>query len=147
MERNFNLLIPQKLIKKYNSLMDVDFLDYQINDIPRYSLIDCWGIDCGGGYEVDLKVCSSDDGDPLWCEAVLFYKGSERACTEVYDNLCGDWGLYCDGISFCIHVDELPTAKEIFRISADGGDTWTEQWLTDEEAREESKTYICELTK
>lgn len=33
----------------------------------------------------------------------------------------------------------------LYRISADGGSTWTEQWLTDEEANEEGKHYVCVL--
>jgi len=37
--------------------------------------------------------------------------------------------------------------KHIYRISADGGNTWTEQWLTEEEAKEEEKKYICERIK
>lgn len=35
----------------------------------------------------------------------------------------------------------------LYRISADGGNTWTEQWMTEEEAREEEKNYICERIK
>lgn len=37
------------------------------------------------------------------------------------------------------------TRMHLYRISADGGNTWTEQWLTDEEANDERKCYICEL--
>ena len=40
-------------------------------------------IDAESKLEADVKVCSSDDGDPLWCEAVLFEDGSEVECTEM----------------------------------------------------------------
>ena len=32
----------------------------------------------------------------------------------------------------------------LYRISRDGGVTWTEQWLTDNEAKEEGKEHLCE---
>lgn len=32
----------------------------------------------------------------------------------------------------------------LYRISSDGGITWTEQWCTDIEAAEECKDHLCE---
>lgn len=104
MEKHFDLFIPRDVAKKYNSLMSIDTLDYENNDIPRYSTIASWNVNCGDGYEVDLKVCSSDNGDPLWCEAVLFKDGSERSCTDIEEVLDGDWELCTDDIYFNIHV-------------------------------------------
>ena len=103
-EKDYDLIISEATIHKYNSLMSVKSLDYEHNDMPRYETIASWTVDFGDGYEIDLKVCSSDDGDPLWCEAVLFKDGCERSCTDVEEVLNGDWNLNADGISFNLHV-------------------------------------------
>lgn len=104
MTKDYDLIIPETIINKYNNLMSVETLDYDQNNIPRYETIASWTANFGNGYEVDLKVCSSDNGDPLWCEAVLFKDGCERSCTDVEEVLNGDWDLNADGISFNLHV-------------------------------------------
>ena len=104
MIKKCELAIPKSIINKYNNLMSVETLNYEQNDIPRYETIESWTVNFGNGYEVDLKVCSSDYGNPLWCEAVLFKDGCERSCTDVEEVLDGDWYLNADGISFNLHV-------------------------------------------
>lgn len=52
-------------IEECDSLMNVDELDYEKNDIPRFSTIERWTADYGNQYEIDLKVCSGSNGDPL----------------------------------------------------------------------------------
>lgn len=104
MIKKCELAIPKSIINKYNNLMSVETLNYEQNDIPRYETIESWTVNFGNGYEADLKVCSSDYGDPLWCEAVLFKDGYERSCTDAEEMLDGDWDLNADGISFNLHV-------------------------------------------
>ena len=104
MTKDYDLIIPKITINKYNNLMSVKTLDYEQNNIPRYGIIASWTVNFGDGYEVDLKLCSSDNGEPLWCEAVLFKDGCERNCTDVEEVLNGDWELNADGILFNLHV-------------------------------------------
>lgn len=61
------LCIPKETVEEYNRLMrpDSGTLDYIENDIPRYATIAEWTVKLGNGFEVDIKVCSSNDGDPL----------------------------------------------------------------------------------
>lgn len=81
------ILVRPEILRAYEELMSCETLDYEKHDIQRYSTIKSWAVDFGEGYEADVKVCSSNDGDPLWCEAVLFKNGSEVACSEVCDTL------------------------------------------------------------
>lgn len=101
---NLTLAISSEEIDKYNHLMMINELDYKKNDIPRYSTINSWTVDAGNGYEIDLKVCSSDDGDPFWCEAVLFLNGSELACSDVEAKLDGVWELETNENCFVLNV-------------------------------------------
>lgn len=72
----------------------------------RSSTIKSWSVDFGGGYAIDLKVCSSGLTDPLWCEAVLFLNGCECGCTDVEDDLLGDWELQDGDNRFILKVME-----------------------------------------
>ena len=61
------------------------------------------------GYEMDIKLCgvSYDENQPTnlpWCEAVLFWKGSEIACSEVCDEFFGEWALEYNGVTFMVDV-------------------------------------------
>lgn len=102
--RKLALAIPAEQIDKYNSLMSVDRLDYKENNIPRFAAVDSWTVNAGDGYEIDVKVCSSDDGDSLWCEAVLFLDGCEQDCSDVECKLDGEWELEANGICFKLAV-------------------------------------------
>lgn len=102
--RELQLTIPAAQIDEYNRLMSVDELDYDAHDIERYSTVDSWTVNAGDGYEIDVKVCSSNDGDPLWCEAVLFLNGCEQACSDVEDELDGEWQLEASGACFVLNV-------------------------------------------
>lgn len=88
------LTISKQDMESYRKMMTADDLDYGEYGISRYSTVKSWAVDFGNGYEMDLKVCSGDSGEPLWCEAVLFKNGCEVECSEVYDNLEGVWGLF-----------------------------------------------------
>lgn len=98
------LTIAKEDAEKYNRLMQCESIDYAANNIARYSTVCCWGISFGDGYEADLKVCSSDWNTPLWCEVVLFKDGSEIGCTDVFDDLTGEWVLVAQGKTFVLSV-------------------------------------------
>ena len=96
--------IPKEDADKYNRWMQADQVDYEENDIPRYDVVTRWSVDLGGGYEVDIKVCSSNYDDPLWCEGVLFLHGSECGCTEVSYDLLGEYRFEHNGQQFIVVV-------------------------------------------
>lgn len=107
------LYLPQETIDKYNKLMQVanGTLAYTEHQIPRYATIAKWTVDFGNGYEVDIKVCSSDDGDPLWCEGVLFLHGSELSCTDPSDNLNDQCWFWVKDETFIVYVKPEQTDK------------------------------------
>lgn len=102
---NLVLKIPAEQIDTYNRLMAAEKLDYEKNDIQRFSTVNSWTVNAGEGYEIDVKICSSNDGDPLWCEAVLFLNGCEQVCSDVEDQLDGEWNLEANDISFILTVE------------------------------------------
>lgn len=104
MRNEKNLFIESSIINKYNELMELDFIAYDEHDIPRYSTIESWTTDFGNGFEVDLKVCSSNYDEPIWCEAVLFLNGNEISCSDVEDKLNGEWIFNYNDIEFILHV-------------------------------------------
>lgn len=114
METRKTLYIPHGTAQKYNDWMQTKSLSYRDNDIPKCATIISWTVDFGHGYEVDLKVCSSIDDAPLWCEAVLFQYGSECCCSEIHNNLLGEWDL--EDTDYC-SVREAPTRKFILVVA------------------------------
>ena len=100
------LHIPKEIIAKYNQLMQPSdgIVDYEKTDISRYATVDSWTVDFGDGYEVDIKVCSSNYDDPLWCEGVLFFHGSEVGCTDVCDTLDGEYYFCPESDEFIVYV-------------------------------------------
>lgn len=103
-EINLTLSIPKEDIDEYDRLMNVEELDYEKSDIPRYSTVESWSVNAGDGYEIDVKVSSGNDGDPLWCEAVLFLNSYEQACSGPECSLEGEWQLEANGTRFELNV-------------------------------------------
>lgn len=100
------LIINKNELSRYNRMMSWKRPCYDKHGISRYSTISEWTVDFGNGYEVDLKVCSSDTDEPLWCEAVLFLNGSECCCSDVGDSLDGTWGFEYENEEFLLVVKE-----------------------------------------
>lgn len=89
--------IPKADVDKYNRWMQTDQVNYEEHNIPRYAVVHTWSVDLGNGYGAELKVCSSNYDDPLWSECVLFWHGSECGCTEVSDDLLGEYWFEHNG--------------------------------------------------
>ena len=62
------------------------------------------------GYEVDMKICGvryeEGSNNSAWTEAVLFLNGAEIACTEVNDDLLGEWTFTICDKTFVVIVEE-----------------------------------------
>ena len=103
------ITISKETLGRYNSLMQSDSVDYEVQGIDRFACVDCWTAEFPDGYAVDVRVCSSDNklNEPLWCEAILFKDGGECSCTDVFDTLNRMWELNDDGKEFIVHI--IPT--------------------------------------
>jgi len=100
--RNILLRVPQI------QLEDAEYhLENGISFEGSEECVYTWTADLGDGLEVDVKVVDSQDP---WCEAVLFWNGSEIYCSEVSESLRGEWYFENDNDSYCIIVagDEEP---------------------------------------
>lgn len=100
------LFISKNELSKYNRMLSLKRPCYDKHGISRYSTVAAWTVDFGNGYEVDLKVSSSDTDEPLWCEAVLFLNGSECCCSDVGDSLDGTWDFEYGNEDFVLIVKE-----------------------------------------
>lgn len=106
------LKIPESDVAEYQSLMDEGF-DYGERGVAKYATVKNWTVKFPDGLEMDVKVCSSNDGDPLWSEAVLFENGSERGCTEAQDELLGEYSVERpDGTVYTVEVVAESDAEE-----------------------------------
>lgn len=99
------LRLPRREIMGYEALMSLPKGHPDLEGYPKYALIKSWTKRFDNPlYEMEIKVCSSDHGDPLWCEAVLFKDGQQVAYSEPEAELAGDWTLLDNGAEFTIHV-------------------------------------------
>lgn len=98
------ILIPKEDLDRYDRLLDADQIDYHEIGISRYSVVESWSADFGNGYTAQIKICSSDDDEPLWCEGVLFLDGNECCCTEPSYTLSGECWFDYNGNQFSILV-------------------------------------------
>ncbi len=99
------LRLPRREIMGYEALMSLPKGHSDLEAYPRYALIKSWTKRFDNPlYEMEIKVCSSDHGDPLWCEAVLFKDGQQVAYSEPEAELAGDWTLLDNGAEFTVYV-------------------------------------------
>lgn len=97
--------LPRREIMGYEALMSIPKGHSNLEGYPKYALIKSWTKRFDNPlYEMEIKVCSSDHGDPLWCEAVLFKDGQQVAYSEPETELAGDWTLLDNGAEFTVHV-------------------------------------------
>ena len=100
------LFINRKELNRYNRMMSWKKPCYEKHGISRYSMVVGWTVDFSNGYEIDLKVCSSNADEPLWCEAVLFFNGNECCCSEAEGSLDGTWDFEYENKEFVLIVKE-----------------------------------------
>ena len=99
-DNEFPLVIKKGDVEKYETLMQAKSVDYSKHGFAKYATIHSKTvvIDAESKLEADVKVCSSNEGDPLWCEAVLFEDGAEVEHTDVLDSLKDEFEF-----ATCIH--------------------------------------------
>lgn len=57
------------------------------------------------GHIIDVKVCSGEEGDTPWCEAVLYKRNddgsySQVCCTDCDGDVDGPWTLTHNGVEY-----------------------------------------------
>lgn len=107
-EKQITIEIPD--ICRYNNLMRQKHPNYEKYGFSKYTAIESWTADFGNGLEIDLKVCTSDENDPLWCEAVLFHNGVEIGCSDAGTQLEGPW-VFRQPDCTCVLIAKKPDAK------------------------------------
>lgn len=85
--------IPLKEGLEARRLLNIEAPDYNELGIRRYRTVNSWTVPIEGSLEADLKLCSSANGEPLWTEMVLFDAGCEVCCSDVAEDICGEWAM------------------------------------------------------
>lgn len=96
------LYYPQEDLEELNNLMQAREVDYAKHGIKPYSTVIRWSVSFIGGYEMDVMVCSYQDGTPLGCQAVLFLNNDEVACTDIEMRIDKEWSLSHNGRIFTV---------------------------------------------
>lgn len=107
------LVLPKETIKRYERLMNVPKDHEDLEGLPKHATIERWTVpfentDCS----MDIKICSSGYGEPLWCEAILYHDGKEGPFTEPSSELSGEWTLETDGGDFTVTVEPEDPKQE-----------------------------------
>jgi len=100
------LRIPREKIEKYERLMNLPKDHPDLEDFPKYALIESWHVKFDNPrYEMQIKVCSSGYADPLWSEAILLKDGKQVSYTEPESELSGEWVLMDEDAPFTVFVE------------------------------------------
>lgn len=102
-----DLFIDKKIYEQIHHLCSTNVT---VEDYNKYGLKSCSvffkkTVFFPNGKEMDIKVCSSDKGEPCWCEAVLFDENGFELCfTEVTDEINQEWSLINNDIKYIVNV-------------------------------------------
>ena len=67
------------------------------------TIIETVVLDADIGLEADIKCCGVD-GEPAWCEAVLYQDGYEEGCIDAEDEFFGEWEFEYDDTLYVVDV-------------------------------------------
>lgn len=103
MASNFNweISLPPNMYDKLEPLFR-GLPDYKAHDIPKYSTLERFATRYENGLKLDAKICTGDDGDPIWTEIVLFQNGCEVACSKISNYLDKELHVEYDGKSYTV---------------------------------------------
>lgn len=110
MEYVESIFITQNNIKLFNELGKTNLKeeDFSKHNLSKFS---CFFVETAtfkNGYQADIKACTGDVEDSVWFEMVLFdKKGKELSCTDVQENIDGEWKLEYEEDVYKVHVKEI----------------------------------------
>ena len=110
MEYTENIYFTKKHIDFVNKLGKTNLKeeDFSKHNLLKFSCCFFDSVIFKNGYQADIKVCSGDIGDSVWCEMVLFDKDSnELSCTDVRETIDGEWELEYKGDVYKVYVEEI----------------------------------------
>jgi hypothetical protein len=110
MEYTESIFITRNNIKLINELgkTNLEEKDFSKHNLSKFS---CFFIDSvifKNGYQADIKACTGDIGDSVWCEMVLFDEnGNELSCTDVDETIDGEWEFEYKDDVYTVYVEEI----------------------------------------
>ena len=110
MEYVESIFITRNNIKLFNELGATNFeeKDFSKHNLAKFSCFFVETVTFKNGYQADIKACTGDIGDSVWCEMVLFdEKGNELSCTDVQETIDGEWELEYEDDTYKVYVEEI----------------------------------------
>ena len=110
MEYAESIFITRNNIKLFNELgkTNLEEKDFSKHNLAKFS---CFFVETAtfkNGYQADIKACTGDIGDSVWCEMVLFdEKGNELSCTDVQETIDGEWKLEYEDDVYTVYIEEI----------------------------------------
>lgn len=88
--------------------------DYKAHKLPKYSTLERFTTRYENDLELNAKICTGDDGGPIWTEIVLFQKGCETACSEISNSLDEELHVEYDGKLYTVRFTKSNTIATRF---------------------------------
>lgn len=110
MEYVESVCITRKNIDLINELgkTNLEEKDFSKHNLLKFSCFFVDGVIFKNGYQADIKACSGDIGDSVWCEMVLFDENeNELSCTDVRETIDGEWKLEYKGDVYTVYIEEI----------------------------------------
>ena len=113
------IYIPAVELDKWSRLLRQKSVDYTKENLPRFSCVFVKTVKFPDGILADLKVCTSDTGQDVWSEMVVYDEhGHELWVSEVSDRLSGPWkfelkNVYGNGDRVQKYVVDVVEDKEM----------------------------------
>ena len=113
------IYIPAAELDKWGRLLRQKSVDYTKENLPRFSCVFVKTVKFSDGILADLKVCTSDTGQDVWSEMVVYDEhGHELWVSEVSDRLSGPWefelkNVYGNGDRVQKYVVDVVEDKEM----------------------------------
>ena len=110
MEYAESIFITRNNIKLINELgkTNLEEKDFSKHNLSKFSCFFVDSVIFKNGYQADIKACTGDIEDSVWCEMVLFdEKGNELICTDVQETIDGEWELEYEGDVYTVYIEEI----------------------------------------
>lgn len=115
MDSNFNweISLSPRMYDKLEPLFR-DFPDYKAHNLPKYNTLEQFTTRYENGLELNAKICTDNDGDPIWTKIVLFQNGHEIACSEISNSLDEELHIEYGGKSYTVRFTKSNTIATRF---------------------------------
>lgn len=98
-----NIEISKSKLEEYEKMFGYGVEELVENKLPILSTIETFNVEFDNGFEVDIKINTSEDD--VWSEGILFDENGGTCCmTDVCDSLGGDWSFTFGDDEYVVNI-------------------------------------------